>query len=69
MPTIMDRESGAIDGQASMTIASSASIAALSAALLDQVSDFPDDFAVGASPVSPTPPIGNPPNSFLARSG
>jgi hypothetical protein len=32
----MDRECGAIDAQASMTIASSPSVAALSAALLDE---------------------------------
>jgi len=51
----MDRECRAIDGQASMTIASSASIAALSAALLGQIGDFPDGFAASAGPASPTP--------------
>jgi hypothetical protein len=53
MPTIIDLECGPIDGQASMKIASSALIAALSAALLVTISVFPDDFAVSASPVSP----------------
>jgi hypothetical protein len=47
---MIDREGGAIDGQASMTILSSASIAAP----MGKINDFPDDLALVASPVSPT---------------
>jgi hypothetical protein len=45
---MMDLAWAASNGQAPTTIAKSASSAALSAALLNKISDFPDDFAVVA---------------------
>ena len=53
MPKMIDRECGGSNGQAATITATSLS-AALSAALLDETSEFPDDFAVVAGPVSPT---------------
>lgn len=54
IPIMIACECGVSDGQAPITIASSASTAALSAAPFDEINEFPDDFAVVAGPVSPT---------------
>jgi hypothetical protein len=50
---MMDLAWAASNGQSRTTISKSALSAALSAALLNKISDFPDDFAVVAGPVSP----------------
>jgi hypothetical protein len=47
------------NGQAPITIESSVSAVALSAAPIDGTFEFLDDLAMVAGPVSPTPTIGN----------